>query len=62
MPRTCCVSGCKANYNSTPNAGCSLISSFGFPNDETLKINDSKLFLATTGFPPNTRLCAPCTF
>nr|CAH7763999.1 unnamed protein product [Callosobruchus chinensis] len=37
MPRTCCVPGCKSNYNSTLNSGGTLISSFGFPIDEILK-------------------------
>lgn len=37
MPKTCCVPGCKSNYNSTLKAGGSMVSTFGFPKDGILK-------------------------
>nr|CAI5843927.1 unnamed protein product [Callosobruchus analis] len=51
MPRTCCIPGCISNYNSTLNAGGSLISSFGFPEDEILKNKWLKAILRDDWFP-----------
>jgi hypothetical protein len=37
MPKTCCIPGCKSNYNSTLKAGKPQVSTFSLPKNEVLR-------------------------